>query len=67
MIGDQSTDMQFAKKSGIKGFLFRKIYIILLSQKIYKKINFNKNFLHNDQLFRNAHQLFCIKISMNFI
>ena len=30
MIGDQFTDIQFAKKSGIKGFLFKeKIYMLL--------------------------------------
>ena len=45
MIGDQFTDIQFAKKSGIKGFLFKEknLYAFIKSKK-YKKINFNKIF-----------------------
>ena len=39
MIGDQSTDMQFAKKSGIKGFLFKEknLYNFIKSKKFIKK------------------------------
>jgi histidinol phosphatase-like enzyme len=35
MIGDQLTDMQFAKKSGIKGFLFKgeNLYSFVKSKK----------------------------------
>ena len=35
MIGDQLTDMQFAKKSGIKGFLFKgkNLYSFIKSKK----------------------------------
>jgi len=38
MIGDQFTDMQFAKKSGIKGFLFKKknLYKFIKSKKFIK-------------------------------
>ena len=39
MIGDQFTDIQFAKKSGIKGFLFkeRNLYAFIKSKKYIKK------------------------------
>jgi len=39
MIGDQSTDMQFAKKSGIKGFLFKQknLYTFIKSKTFIKK------------------------------
>ena len=38
MIGDQLTDMQFAKKSGIKGFLFKEknLYSFIKSKKFIK-------------------------------
>ena len=38
MIGDQFTDMQFAKKSGIQGFLFKKknLYKFIKSKKFIK-------------------------------
>ena len=32
MIGDQISDMKFAKKSKIKGYLFKKICLILLKR-----------------------------------
>lgn len=37
LIGDQITDMQFAKKAGIKGYLFKK-------KNLYKFIKKNINF-----------------------
>ena len=52
MIGDQKTDMEFAKRAGISGFLFneknlynfylmKKIYIILLRPNYFYKSYFN--------------------------
>ena len=39
IIGDQITDMEFAKKSGIKGFLFKEknLYFFIKSKKFIKK------------------------------
>ena len=41
MIGDQSTDMQFAKRIGVKGFLFKKknLYKFILDLPIDVKKN----------------------------
>ena len=36
MIGDQISDMQFAKKSKIKGYLFKKKNLFIFVKEIFK-------------------------------